>query len=234
MLRPKWPPKEITKDFLSWILREVIPSLLCWTLESLGQNWGSGRWFEGWSKGDKTYGSKHEQSTECISYNVLLKGNGLYAKKKSLRTIVKLGLWGASICKPSVAPRRQYVPEPFHYGSPSGSQRIYLNSMHGGAFGWYIHKCEEMRGLKNLARISSDVCRRPFTGRMDNLWSFSDGEILCFRMAKNCKVSRVNSPKYMRNQDGYHGLNGNSGSLFSGFASMEDFHWTYIPSSKLT
>lgn len=148
MLRPKWPPKEITKDFLSWILREVIPSLLCWTLESLGQNWGLGRWFEGWSKGDKTYGSKHEQSTECISYNVLLKGNGLYAKKKTLRIIVKLGLWGASICKPSVAPRRQYVPEPFHYCSPSGSQRIYLNSMHGGAFGWYIHKCEEMRGLK--------------------------------------------------------------------------------------
>ena len=49
-------------------------------------------------------------------------------------------------------------------------------------------------GSEGLARISSDVCLREHYWQDGQPLSFSDGEILCFCIAKNCKVSRVNPP----------------------------------------
>ena len=187
---------------MSWILREVIPSLLCWTLESLGQNWGLGRWFEGLRKGDKPCGSKNEQSTECISYKFLLKREWPLRKKKHpSEWLSNLDPEGFQYV--SHPPRRHYLP--FHYGKWEPENILKFHAW--GAFGWYIHKCEEMRGLKVSREYPAMYVGEHYWQDGQPL-SFSDGEILCFLHGQELQGESGEPPKYMRNQDGSHGLNG--------------------------
>ena len=51
-----------------------------------------------------------------------------------------------------------------------------------------------------------------------------------FLHSKELQGESGEPPKCMRNQDGSHGLNGNSGSLIKDYASLEDFiEPTYPP-----
>ena len=211
MLRLKWPPKEITKDSCPGFSGRLFQVYFAEHWRALGAKLGHWvRWFEGLRIFVTKPTAAKMNSPLNASRKFLLKGNGLYANKKSILE---------NNCQIWTPKGFQYVSHPLlHAGNMYQNHfttahrvgaREYMHGEHLGDTFTSVKRWGVWRSRENIQRMSESI-----TGRMDNLCLFGRWNSV-FSHGQELQGESGEPPNYIRNQDGYHGLNGNSGSLIT-------------------